>query len=63
LGVHNLSVRPSIETRSKANLYLSLRVLQRCVALHLHTLRSGRLSNFSGRESNWQFDFRPFFRL
>jgi hypothetical protein len=35
--------------------------LQWCVALYLHTLGSGRFPTFSGRESNWQFDSRPFF--
>ncbi len=62
LGIHNFSLRPSIGTRSKTNLQLSLRAFQQCVALHLHTPGSGRFPNFCGQESNYQFDSRPFFR-
>jgi len=31
------------------------------VAHHLHTRKLGKFSTFSGWESNWQFDFWPFF--
>ncbi len=61
LQVHNSLLRPSIGMRSKANLQLSLRDFQWCVAFHLHTLGSGRFPTFSGRELNCQFDSRPFF--
>ncbi len=62
LGIHNFLLKPLIRMRSKANLQLSLRAFQQCVALHLYTLGSGRFPTFSGRESNLQFDSRPFFR-
>jgi hypothetical protein len=62
LGAHNSQLKPPIGMRSKANLYLSSRAFQWYVALHLHTPGSGRFSTFSGRESNCQFDSRPFFR-
>jgi hypothetical protein len=48
LGVHNFSLQPLIGMRSKANLYFSLKAFQWCVALHLHTLESGRFLTFSG---------------
>jgi hypothetical protein len=60
---HNSLLRPPVGTRSEANLYLSLRAFQRCVALPLRTPRSGQFPTFSGRESNCQFDSRPFFCL
>ncbi len=62
LGAHNSQLRPPIGMRFKANLQISSRAFQRCVALHLHTLESDRFPTFSGRESNWQFDSRSFFR-
>jgi hypothetical protein len=34
---------------------------KRCITLHLHASWSGRFLTFNGRESNCQFDFRPFF--
>jgi hypothetical protein len=37
LVAHNSLLRPPIGMRSKANLYLSLKDFQQCVALHLHT--------------------------
>ncbi len=58
---HNFASRPPIEVRSKAKLQLSLRAFQRYVARHLQTNKLGRFLTFSGRESNWQFDSRPFF--
>ncbi len=61
LAIHNSLLRPLIGMRSKANLQVSLRAFQRCVALHLHTLGSGRFLTFCGRESNCQFDSRPSF--
>ncbi len=61
LAAHNSFLEPPIGMRSKANLQLSLRAFQRCVALRLHTPASDQFPNFSGRESNCQFDSRPFF--
>ncbi len=61
LGIHNFLLRPRIGMRSKEILQLSLRAFQRHVVLLLQTLGSGRFLTFSGRESNCQFDSRPFF--
>jgi hypothetical protein len=47
--------------RSKAKLYPSSRAFQRYVARCMHPSESGRFSTFSGRESNYRFDSRPFF--
>ncbi len=47
LEPHNFASRPPIEVRSKAKLQLLLKL--------------GQLLTFCGRESNWQFDSRPFF--
>ncbi len=58
---YNSFFRPLIGTRSKEKLQLSSRAFQWCAPLHLHASRSGRFSTFSGRESNCQFDSRPFF--
>ncbi len=57
LATHNSLFRPPIGIKSQANLQLSLRAFQQCVAFSLHTPASGRFSTFNGR----QFDFRPFF--
>jgi len=54
---HNSLLRPLIEMRSKANLYLSSRAFQRCVALDLHAPGSSRFPTFSSRESNWALLF------
>jgi len=61
LEPHNFASKPRIEMQSKAKLYFSLRAFQQYVARHLQTSKSGRFPTFSGRESNWQFDSRPFF--
>ncbi len=61
LEPHNFVSRPRIEVRFKAKLYLSLRAFQRYVANCLQPSKSGRFLTFSGQESNWQFDSRPFF--
>ncbi len=61
LGVHISQLRPPIGMRSEANLQLSSRAFQRCVALHLHAPGLGRFPTFNGRESNRQFDSWPFF--
>ncbi len=37
------------------------KAFQRYVARHLHATKSGQFLTFSGRESNCQFDSRPFF--
>ncbi len=58
---YNSLLRPPIGTRYKSNLQLSSRAFQWCIALYLHAPWSGRFLTFSGRESNCQFDFRPFF--
>jgi hypothetical protein len=58
---HKSLLRPPIGTRFEANLELSLRAFQRCVAVPLYTPGSGRFLTFSGRESNCQFDSQPFF--
>ncbi len=39
----------------------SSKAFQQYVACHLHAKKSVRFSNFNGRESNCQFDFRPSF--
>ncbi len=61
LVAHNSLLKPSIGMRSKANLQFSLKAFQWCVALCMHAPGSGRFLTFSGRESNCQFDSRPFF--
>jgi hypothetical protein len=61
LRAHNFLCRPPIVMQSKAKLYPSLRVFQRYVVRCLHASKSGRFPTFSGRESNCQFDSRPFF--
>ncbi len=50
-----------IKMRFKEKLQPSSRAFQQRVARHLHATKSGRFPTFSGRESNCQFDFRPFF--
>jgi hypothetical protein len=60
LKAHNFLCRPPIIMRSKAKLYPSLRAFQRYVARRLHPRKSGLFPTFSGRESNCQFDSRPF---
>jgi hypothetical protein len=61
LGHHSFSPRPPIGTRSEPNLEPSLRAFQRRVALPQRTSKAGLFPTFSGRESNCQFDSRPFF--
>jgi len=61
LGPHNFVCRPPIEMRSKTKLFPSLRAFQQYVIRHLHARKSRRFLTFSGRESNCQFDSRPFF--
>jgi len=61
LEPHNFASRPRIEVRSEAKLQLSSRAFQRYVARCLQPSKSGRFPIFSSRESNWQFDSRPFF--
>jgi hypothetical protein len=61
LKAHNSRLRDRIVTRSKPNLYPSSRSFQRRIALPIRTSRRGRFPTFSGRESNCQFDSRPFF--
>jgi hypothetical protein len=61
LGAHNFMCRLSIEMRSKAKLYPLSRTFQRYVARDLHAKKLGRFLTFSGEESNYQFNSRPFF--
>ncbi len=61
LDVHSSSPQTRIVTRSKPKLQLLSRAFQRHVALLEATSGRGRFLIFSGRESNFQFDSRPFF--
>ncbi len=61
LGAHNYRLPGLIATRSKPNLQPSSRSFQRRIALSIRRLGRGRFPTFSGRESNCQFDSRPFF--
>ncbi len=53
--------KPPIGMRFKAKSQPSSRAFQICFAHHLHTKKSSQFLIFSGRESNCQFDYRPFF--
>ncbi len=61
LEPHNFAIKPWIEMRSKAKLQLLSRTFQRYITRPLQPSKSGRFLTFSGQESNWQFDSRPFF--
>ncbi len=61
LEAHKFVCGSLIQVRSKVKLQSSLRAFQRYVARHLQAKKSGRFPTFSGWESNWQFDFQPFF--
>ncbi len=61
LGAHNSRLQSLIATRSKPKLYPSSRSFQRRIALSIRRSGRGRFLTFNGRESNWQFDSRPFF--
>jgi len=61
LDVRSSSPRTRIGMRFEPKLYLSSRAFQRHVALLEATSGRGRFPTFSGRESNCQFDSRPFF--
>jgi len=61
LGAHNSRLPGLIATRSEPNLYPSSRSFQRRIALSIRRSGRGRFLTFSGRESNCQFDSRPFF--
>jgi hypothetical protein len=61
LKAHNFLCRPTIEAR----LIFFCNLCQELSNDMWHTTyanKSRRFLTFSGRESNWQFDFRPFFR-
>jgi hypothetical protein len=45
LAAHNSLLKPLIGVRFEANLYLSLRAFQRCVALRPHAPGSGRVNS------------------
>ncbi len=61
LSAHNSRLHSLIVTRSEPKLQPSSRSFQRHVALLIRRSGRGRIPTFSGRESNWQFDSRPFF--
>jgi len=61
LGVYKFACRPPIQMRFQVKLQPSLSAFQWYVACHLHVRKSGWLLIFSGRESNCQINFRPFF--
>jgi hypothetical protein len=61
LEAHNFLVKPSIKMSPKKKLYSSSRAFQWYVTHHLHASKSRRFLTFSGRESNRQFESRPFF--
>ncbi len=61
LGAHISRLQSWIATRSEPKLYPSSRSFQRRVTLSNMMSGRGRFPTFSGRESNCQFDSRPFF--
>ncbi len=61
LNAHNSRLQSPITTRFKPKLYPSSRSFQHDVALSIRRSGRGRFPTFSGRESNCQFDSRPFF--
>ncbi len=61
LGAHNSRLQSLITTRSKPNLQPLSKSFQRRVALSIRMSGRGRLPSFNGRESNCQFDSRPYF--
>jgi hypothetical protein len=61
LGAHHSRLRNLIATRSKPNLEPLSSSFQRRIALSIRRLGRYRFPTFSGRESNCQFDSRPFF--
>ncbi len=61
LEANNLTCRPLIAMRSKAKLQPLSKALQRYFARCLHARKSTQFLNFSGWESNCQFDSRPYF--
>ncbi len=61
LGAHNSRLPGLIATRFEPKLYPSSRSFQRRIAHSIRRSERGRFSTFSGRESNYQFDSRPFF--
>ncbi len=61
LGTHISWLRPPIGVRSKPKLQLSSRAFQCPIAFLLQMSERGQFLTFSGRESNCQFDSRPFF--
>jgi len=61
LNRHNSRLQSWIATRSEPKLYSSSRSFQCHVARSDRMSRRHRFPTFSGRESNCQFDSRPFF--
>jgi hypothetical protein len=58
-----ITSRPELGSEQGLNQSCSSpQAFQWCVTLYLHAPESGWFPTFSGRESNWQFDSRPFFR-
>jgi len=54
--------RPLTKVKFKAKLYPLSRSFQWYVTRHLNENKYGIFFTFIGRESNWQFDYRPFFK-
>ncbi len=61
LTAHDFVCKPLIEVKSKTKLEPSSKPFQWYVKRHLNARKLGRFLTFNGRESNWQFDSRPFF--
>ncbi len=61
LGAHNSRLQSPVVMRSKPKLQPLSRSFQRHVALSIRRSGRGRFPTFSGRESNCQFNSRPFF--
>jgi len=61
LGACNSRLLGLITTRSKPNLYPSSRSFQQHITISIRRSGRGLFPTFSSRESNWQFDSRPFF--
>ncbi len=61
LEPYNFVCQPLITMQYKAKLQPSSRTFQQYVARHLRARKLGGFLTFSGRESNCQFDFKPFF--
>ncbi len=61
LKAHNFLCRLSIELKFQAKLQPLLTSFQGYATCHLHISKSRWFATFNSWESNWLFDFRPFF--